>query len=74
MNSWEILSRLARQLGEADTLIKYQHRRQSNFFEAQYNSENPKQNGRSRPSNKNIVTAFPRKPRTKNQNVITALN
>ena len=37
-----------RQLGEADTPLKYQHRRHSNFFEVQDNSESPTQNGRSR--------------------------
>ena len=43
-----MLSRLVRQLGEADTPLKYQHRRHSNFFEVQDNSESSVQNGRSR--------------------------
>ena len=44
------LSREARKLSEAETPIKHQHRRHSNLFEAQGNSENTTQKGRSRQS------------------------
>ena len=44
------LSREARKLSEAETPIKHQHQRHSNLFEAQGNSENTTQKGRSRQS------------------------
>ena len=57
-----MLSRLVRQSGEADTPLKYQHRRHSNSFEVQDNNESSVQNGRSRQTkNKNsrcLLTEF----------------
>lgn len=57
-----VLSRLVRQSGEADTPLKYQHQRHSNSFEVQDNNESSIQNGRSRQTkNKNsrcLLTEF----------------
>ena len=57
-----MLSRLVRQSGEADTPLKYQYRRHSNSFEVQDNNESSIQNGRSRQTkNKNsrcLLTEF----------------
>ena len=57
----KVLSRLARQSGEIDTPMKYQHQRHPNFLDVRDNSEVPVQDGRSRQSKTNKVAAFLRK-------------
>ena len=51
----EALSCSARKLSEAETPIKHQHRRHSNFFEAQGNCESTTQNDRSRQSKNKYI-------------------